>query len=212
MSFLRARCSTAALAASAIALSLNCSTVRATSSSNQVVVEAEDVDLAKLVSGGEVVLVSSGKRLTVSHAIDGDRRTIFQFSDSDPRPTLIIKLTDTMPVHRVSVVVGSETRKVEVYLLGEIPRDLSDLDKLHPVGSIVDPGIAREASLDFAPQNAQFVALRWALATNHAHPLAVAEVSVFGTEAADPNAGALAANQTMVDPILDPPVIPVSSP
>jgi hypothetical protein len=193
----------------AITLAMICSNSRALPTSDQVVVEAEDVDLAKLHSGGEIALVSSGQRLAVWHAIDGDRRTIFQFSDSDPRPTLIVKLIDNQPFHRVSVVVGSETRKVEVYLLGVIPRDLSDLDKMKPVGSIEYLGIAREAAMDFAPQSARYVALRWTLSKTGAEPLNVAEVCVL-THAPGVPAALAATDPTIA--VTAPPILLPASP
>ena len=211
MRFLRSKSAVPALAI-AIGLGLNCARIFAASTSTEVIVEANDVDLAKLQTGGEIVFVSSGQRLAVAHAIDDDRRTIFQFSNSDSRPTMIVKLTDSKPIHRVSVVVGSEAGKVDVYLLGEIPSDLSALDQLKPVGSIVDLGIAREAALDFSPQNARFVVLRWAFSNSHPRPLAVAEVSIFGTEAADPSALALAATNPPPDPIQNPPILAAASP
>jgi hypothetical protein len=107
MRFLHPKWSPHLLAISAVGLCFNRSLLRATENSNRVVVEADDVDLAKVQSGGEIVFVSSGQRAAVSHAIDGDHRTIFQFSISDPRPTLIVKLTNSKPLRRVSFVVGS---------------------------------------------------------------------------------------------------------
>jgi hypothetical protein len=199
-------------AISAVGLCFNCSLLRAAEDSDRVVIEADDVDVAKAQSGSVVVFVSSGQRLAVSHAIDGDRRTIFQFSSSDPRPTLIIKLIENKLVHRVGVVVGSETGKVDVYLLGQIPRDPSELDKMKPVTSIVDFGVAHEATADFAPQDASYVALRWALSSNHVRPPAVAEVSVFSHSASDPSVVTLAAFGPPPELVQGPPMIASVSP
>lgn len=213
MRVLRSKRSLFALAAIAFAYPAVCSTFGATPTSTQVIVEADDVDLAKLELGGKIVVTSSGQRLAAAHAIDGDYRTLFQFAKDDPRPTLIVKLTDNKPVHRVSVVVGSETGAVEVYLLGDIPHELSDLDKLTPVGSIANIGIAHEAGVDFAPQNAQYVALRWALSANRLQPLAVAEVSVFALDASRQGIATLAAaEQPPTEPVPDPPIIAGISP
>src|SRR5256885_13230024 len=109
MRFLHPKWSPHLLAISAIGLCLNCFPLRAAEMLNRVVVEADDVDLAKVQSGGNVVFVSSGSRQASFHAIDDDRRTVFQFSGSDSRPTLIVKFTDNKKVHRISVVVGSES-------------------------------------------------------------------------------------------------------
>jgi hypothetical protein len=139
----------------------------------------EIVDMAKVQAGGQVAFVSSGQRMAVFHAIDDDRRTIFRFSESDAHPTLIIKLNETRPVHRVSLVPASETVQVNVYLLDELPRKASDLDALKPLTSIVNLVVGREAAAEFAPQNARYVALRWILAKPSAGPVKVAEVSAF---------------------------------
>jgi hypothetical protein len=176
------------------------------------VVDADDVDLAKVQSGGKVVFVSSGLRPASFHAIDDDFRTVFEFSSSDPRPTLIVKFTDNKQIHRISVVVGSESGKVDVYLLAEIPRNPSDLDRMKPITSIVDLGIAREASVDFAPQYASYVALRWAPSGNRLHPLAVAEVSVFTKGDSPETANALAASDPPINLVSGPPVIAPISP
>jgi hypothetical protein len=176
-----------------------------------VVVTAEDVDVAKTQFGGQIVFVSSGQRPAVSHAIDDDRRTVFLFSSSDPRPTLIIKLTRSRPVHRVGVVVGSEAGKVDVYLLDEIRGDGSDLDKVKPVASIVDLRVAREAVVDFAPQSARYVALRWAVSKNHSHPPAIAEISAF-SNGTDPGGTLVASEPPPADAIEGPPLIVSVSP
>ena len=109
-------------------------------------------------------------------------------------------------------MVGSEAGKVDVYLLDQISGDGSDLDKVEPVASIVDLGFAREAVVDFAPQNARYVALRWALPKSYSRPLAVAEVSAF-SDIVDPTALTLAAsNPPPPDLIQGPPVIASVSP
>lgn len=149
-------------------------------SSTQPTSNGEDVvDIAKVQSGGQVAFVTSGQRPAVLHAIDDDRRTIFQFSESDVQPTLIVKLNETRPVSRVSLVPGSDALQVNVYLLDELPRKVSDLDALKPVTSIVNLIVGREAAASFAPQNARYVALRWILVTPSARPVRVAEMSAF---------------------------------
>jgi len=196
------------LAVSLVGFSLNGSLIRAAETSDRVVVTAEDVDVAKIQSGGQVVFVSSGQRAAASHAIDDDRRTVFLFSISDQRPTLIVKLGESKPVHRVSVVVGSQAGEVKVYLLDEIPRDPSDLDKAKSVATIVDLGVAREAVVDFEVKNTRYVALRWPLSKNYSYPLAIAEISAF-SYAADPT---VAVFDPPPDPIQGPPLIASVSP
>ncbi len=148
--------------------------------SNQSTAAGEEiVDMAKAQAGGQVAFVTSGQRPAVFHAIDDDRRTIFRFSESDAHPTLIIKLNETRPVSRVSLVPASETLQVNVYLLNELPQKASDLDALKPLTSIVNLVVGREAAAEFAPQNARYVALRWIVAGPSAGPVKVAEVSAF---------------------------------
>jgi len=91
MRFLHPKWSSHLLAISAIGLGLNCLPLRAAETLNRVVVHADDVDLAKVQSGGKVVFVSSRPRPASFHVIDDDLRTLFQFSKSDPRPTLVVK-------------------------------------------------------------------------------------------------------------------------
>jgi hypothetical protein len=211
MRFLHRNWSPHLFAISAIGLCLNCLPLRAAETLNRVVVEADDVDLAKVTSGGKVVFASSGLRLASFQAIDDDRRTAFQFSKSDPRPTLIVKFAQK-EIHRISVIVGSESGKVDIYLLAEVPRDPSDLDRLKPLTSIAVLDIGRETSVDFAPQDAAYVALRWAPSATRLQPLTVAEVSVFAKGDSPQIVTALAATAPPLDLISGPPIIAPVSP
>jgi hypothetical protein len=195
-------------------LFLNLRVQAADDSSNQPTNTGEGiVDMAKVQSGGEVAFVTSGQRPAVMHAIDDDRRTIFQFSESDTHPTLIVKLNETRPVSRVSLVPESDALQVNVYLLDELPRKVSDLDSLKPVTSIVNLVVGREVAASFAPQNARYVAFRWILATPTAGSVKVAEVSAFAQSDSHRAADLLAA----ADPadsfkVVEPPDVAVVSP
>jgi hypothetical protein len=210
MRFLHSNWARLFLPATLIGLFFNVSTIRAADASNQAVDSGDDIDLAKVQSGGQVVFVSSGQRLVISHAIDDDRRTVFQFSTSDPRPTVVVKLTESKPIHRVSVVPGSECRKVDVYLLNELPRDPSDLDRIKPLTSIVDLVVGREAAVDFAPQQARYVALRWTLSPAAVGPLKIAEISAFTKPDSSSPATALA--DPAISLVMAPPLITPASP
>jgi hypothetical protein len=211
MRFLRTKWNGQLAAVSLIIFSSYGWPIYAAGTSNRVVVTAEDVNLAKIQSGGQIIFVSSGQRAAASHAIDDDRRTVFLFSSSDPRPTLIVKLTRSRPLHKVSVVVGSEAGKMDVYLLDEIRGDGSDLDKVKPVASIVDLGVAREAVVDFAAQTARYVALRWALSKSYSHPLAIAEISAF-SDGTDPAGTVVGSEPPPADAVEGPPLIVSVSP
>jgi hypothetical protein len=206
------------LPASLIGLSLSTLSIRAADQSNQILLEADDVDLAKVQAGGQIIFVSSGPRRASFQAIDGDRRTVFQFSVSDARPTAIVKLTEAKPVHRVSLVPGSQSRKVDIYLLNELPRNPSELDQTEPLTSIVDLVAGREASAEFAPQRARYLVLRWTMSDAVAVAFKVAEISAFtkGEPTSAPSA-ALAATDPPIylvqgPPVITPPVIPPVSP
>lgn len=210
MRFLRTKWSRPLLPAALAGLIFNFSPVRANENRDQVVVQADEVDLAKVQAGGRIVLMSSGVRGGGFRAIDDDHRTTFRFSADDPQPTLIVELIENRPVHRVTAVVGSQSGKIDVYLLNELPRKPSDLDASNPIGSIVDPAIAREASLEFPPQNARYVALRWTLSNRTNEALNVAEVSAFSRGYSPAGSAALAANPPIYL-AAGPPVIPVVS-
>jgi hypothetical protein len=72
---------------------------------------------------------------------------------------------------------------------------------MKPLASIVDLGIGHEAAVDFAPQQARYVTLRWT-AKSDLRPLVVAEVSAFSTEVSDPSAVALTASDAPEGPPL----------
>jgi hypothetical protein len=79
MRFLRTRWSRLFLPMGLIGLYLNISSIRATEPSHPAVVNADEVDLAKVKSGGRIVFVSSGPRQRSFRAINNDRRTTFRF-------------------------------------------------------------------------------------------------------------------------------------
>src|SRR5438067_13358381 len=179
MRFLRSPWGRRLMPTGLIGLLFTFSTFGAPEKPGQDLVRADEVDLAKVQAGAKVVLISSGVRGAGFRAIDDDHRTTFRFSSDDARPTLIVQLIENRPIHRVSAVVGSESGKIDVYLLNELPRRPTDLDALNPIGSIINAAVAREASLDFAPQNARYVALRWTLSNRAPEALSVGEVSAF---------------------------------
>jgi hypothetical protein len=194
-----------------IGLSLNISPTRAAEPSNQDVVDADDVDLAKVKSGGRIVFVTSGPRQRSFQAIDDDRRTTFRFSNEDLHPTMIVQLAGNQPVYRISVVPGSQGGQVDVYLLNELSRNPGDLAAIKPTATIVDLVVGREAAVDFAPRQARYVALRWTQNKPLISAPEVAEVGAFTKGDSPQISDALAAT----DPIYlvqGPPVIAPISP
>ena len=192
-------------------LALSTSLAGAADTSNETLGDLAETDVAKIQAGGHIAFISSGHRLNDFRAIDDDRRTVFEFSTADPRPTLIVRVTGSKPIHRVSVVPGSEIQKVDVYLLNVSPRDPSELDKIKPLTSLVDLAVGREASAEFAPQPARYLALRWTLSTFAPGPFRVAEISAFARgEVPDAAAPALAAADPPIRVVDVPIVAPVS--
>jgi hypothetical protein len=212
MRFLRPKWSSPLLPIATIGLFLGCSPLLANEKSDQSVEQRDDVDLAKVQAGGKIVLVSSGVRGGGFRAIDDDHRTTFRFSADDPRPTLIVQLVENRPIHRVSTVVGSRSETIDVFLLNELPHKPSDLDNLKPTASIIGPEIAHEASVDFPPQQARYVALRWTLSGTTLEALNVAEVSAFTLGGSAPVSEALAATDPPLYLVAGPPILPQISP
>jgi hypothetical protein len=147
--------------------------------------EAVTVDLAKLTLGGRIVYVSSGAKALVTEMIDNDLRTASRFANSDLQPTVIVELARSDQIHRVDAVYTSESVKLDVYLLNELPKNPGDFRALTPIGSIVDVANRGEATLDFAPRSARYVALRWTRQGPGREPFHVTEVSVFAAVARD---------------------------
>jgi hypothetical protein len=212
MTFLRPACDRLSVSIALIGLCLHTSRLGAADPSNQGPIEVDEINLAKVQSGGQIVFVSSGKRLVRFQAIDNNPRTIFQFSTSDPRPTVIVKLTENKPIHRVSVVPGSDSQKVDVYLLDQLPRKPSDLDKIEPLACIVGLIVGKEASVDFPPQRAWYVALRWTLPATAVGPLRIAEIGAF-TQTEGRGVGATLMDADLpIQLVSGPPLIPPVSP
>ena len=211
MRFLRTGWSRLFLPMGLIGLCLNISSIRATEPSHPAVVDADEVDLAKVKSGGRIVFVSSGPRQRSFRAIDNDRRTTFRFSNEDLHPTVIVQLAGNEPVYRVSAVPGTQGGQVAVYLLNKVPRNPGDLAAIKPTATIVDLVVAREAAAEVAPQRARYVALQWSQNKLLISAQEGAEISAF-TKADPPQiADALAVTVPPISLVLGPPLIhPVS--
>ena len=215
MRFFSSNASSVALSLGLVAFTLTSPVLLATPNSSDTDVSSrKDVDLAKIQAGGKVIFVSSGPRQAAFRAIDNDRRTMFEFSRSDPRPTMIVKLNESNPIHRVSVVVGSQAEKIDIYLLDILPGDPSGLDKIKPTATISEPATDHEAAVEIAPQDARYIALRWTLSKDHSRASAVAEIGVF-SDSTPERAVALVtavAEPPSANTVVLPPLIPVVSP
>lgn len=123
---------------------------------------AEARNLASLETRARVVHVSSGDRSLAPRVIDGSTSTMFRFAPGDARPTVIVQLSANEQLNRVTAVYRTHQRgRLDVYLLDDNGKNSTDLNFRRPIASAVDEKGEGEATLDFDPAGAQFVALRW---------------------------------------------------
>jgi hypothetical protein len=135
-------------------------------------------NFANLYASARVVYVSSGWLPLARRMIDDDAVTAFSFSASDPRPTAIIELAKSQRLHRVGATYQMEEGRLDVYLLNDLNRESAHLENIEPVASIVDP-VGGKAAVDFDPQGARYVALRWTRHKPRGGPFEVAEIGAF---------------------------------
>jgi hypothetical protein len=130
---------------------------------------------------GRVVYVSSSGSESPARMIDDDASTGFSFGANDNHPTMVLELARRQHLHRVSALSEGADTSVEVYLLDELGSDPGDLSHARLVSSSAiraGDGIIR---VDFDPQNARYIALRWNRSRSDRKPIEVAEIGVFGT-------------------------------
>jgi hypothetical protein len=132
-------------------------------------------NFANLYASARVVYVSSGWLPLARRMIDDDAVTAFSFSASDPRPTAIIELAKGQRLHRVSATYQVEDGRLDVYLLNDLN---AHLENIEPVASIVDLA-GGKAAVDFDPQGARYVALRWTRTKSRGGRFEVAEIGAF---------------------------------
>jgi hypothetical protein len=125
---------------------------------------------------------------------------------------VIVELTDARPVYRVSVVPRSQGGQVDVYLLNALPKKAGDLAAVKPTATIVDLVVAQENAVEFSPQRARYVALRWTQNEPLISAVEVAEISAFVKGDSPQISDALAATDPPIYLVQDPPVIPPVSP
>ncbi len=134
-------------------------------------------NFANLYARARVVYVSSGGIPSSSRMIDDDTLTSFRFANGDVHPTVIVELAESERVHRVSALYKMQSGKLDVYLMNDLGANTGDLSGLTPVGTVVDAGSGK-ASVNFDPQGARYVALRWT--PKNADGFEVAEINAFG--------------------------------
>jgi hypothetical protein len=114
--------------------------------------------------------------------IDDDTITAFQFAPTDPHPTAIVELAETQRIHRVSALYKMQPGRLDVYLLRELGANPGDLGNAKPIASVTDANAGGKAAVDFDPQGARYVALRWTPLESggRTNGFEVAEIHAFG--------------------------------
>jgi hypothetical protein len=139
-------------------------------------------NFANLYARARVVYVSSGLQETARRMIDDDTITAFQFAASDPHPTAIVELAETERIHRVSALYKMLPGRLDVYLLRELGANPGDLRNAKPIASVTDEKAGGKAAVDFDPQGARYVGLRWTPLEPGGRRVSfeVAEIHAFG--------------------------------
>jgi hypothetical protein len=133
---------------------------------------------------GRIAYVSSSGPDSPSRMIDDDASTSFSFAGNDDHPTMVVELSGRQRLHRVSALSeGVDTSSVQVYLLNDLGSDPGDLSQARLVPSSATQAGDGTIKVDFDPQNARYVALRWNRTRGYHKPIEVAEIGVFGTVA-----------------------------
>jgi hypothetical protein len=138
-------------------------------------------NFANLYAWARIVFVSSGAGELAKRMIDDDVITSFQFASGDPHPTVIVELGEEQRLHRVGTVYKMQAGRLDVFLLDELGAMPGDLSNATPIASVTDASAGGKAAVNFDPQGARYVALRWTPATPGSNQsFDVAEVSAFG--------------------------------
>ena len=139
-------------------------------------------NFANLYAKARVVYVSSGSTPSARRMIDDDSETGFRFSPADPHPTVIVELSESERLNRVSALYEMASGRMDVYLLKELGENPGDLGGAKPVASVTDRSGDGKAAVDFDPQGARYVALRWTPEGGRTgkNTFEVAEINAFG--------------------------------
>jgi hypothetical protein len=138
-------------------------------------------NFANLYAKARVVFVSSGAPAAARSMIDDDTMTVFHFAPSDPHPTVIVELAAQARLHRVSALYKMQAGQLDVYLLKELAENPGDLTGAKYISSVTDRDAEGKAAVDFDPQGARYVGLRWTSAEpDNARGFEMAEINAFG--------------------------------
>lgn len=132
---------------------------------------------------GRVIYVSSSASgpSSASRMIDDDASTFFSFAPNDPQPTIVVGLANQQKLHRITALSKISDARVEVYLLDRLESDPSDLSHAKLVGSTTTNAGDDTLGVNFDPQAAHYVALRWYPKHPHNQTAEIAEICAFGS-------------------------------
>lgn len=142
--------------------------------------DAMNFNFARLRARARVIFVSSGPTETAQRMIDDNVGSAFHFAPDDPAPTAIIELAENAHLHRITALHKSANGRLEIYITDKLASDPEDLRGAKLVASVTEKDESGNAAIDFDPQGARFVALRWTPATATHEGFEVAEVGAFG--------------------------------
>ncbi|MBA2622703.1 MAG: hypothetical protein H0U88_03655, partial [Chthoniobacterales bacterium] len=138
-------------------------------------------DFASLYAHARIVYVSSGASAASRRMIDDDTVTAYKFAPTDRHPTAVVELGQQERLHRISALYKMEAGRLDVYLLNELRANRGDLSEAKLVASVVNHERNGKAAVDFDPEGARYVALRWTPdEANSGEPFEVAEINAFG--------------------------------
>jgi hypothetical protein len=139
-------------------------------------------NFANTYARAKIRFVSSGAVIDSNKMIDDDPVTAYAFAASDSQPTVVVELSDVQRLHRVSAIYDMQPGRLDVYALSAMNGSAENLDGLKPIASATDNAGEGKASVDFNPQGARYVALRWTPEQTRPAETSfrIAEINAFG--------------------------------
>jgi len=145
---------------------------------------ARETDYAALRAKARVVHVSSGAVSNAAPMIDDNEKSGFTFAPGDRRPTAIVELATNEEIHRVSARYKMHTPgRLDVYLLNDMSKSAPDLNYQTPVASVTDEEGDGDASVEFDPEGARYVVVRFTPSGSFAgdRPFEITEIGAYGS-------------------------------
>ena len=143
----------------------------------------QEFDYAALSAKARVVYVSSGPIPSTGRMIDNNNETGFSFAPSDSHPTVIVELAASETIHRVTALYRMRTPgRLDVYLLNDMGKSATDLKYLKPIASVTDEDGDGDAAVDFDPEGARYVGLRFTAfgSPGNDRPFEMVEIGAYG--------------------------------